>query len=62
MARRRGQDGSNEVLRLPLTLWEVVHPQEDDKIMQGTRHSKEPTSNAGYASWRRSSAAARESC
>jgi len=29
------------VVTLPLTLWDLLHPQENDKIMNGLRHSKE---------------------
>ena len=33
-SRRRRPDGSYELLRLPLTLWDLLHPQMDDKIVQ----------------------------
>jgi Uma2 family endonuclease len=39
--RRRKDDGSYELLQLPLTLWDLLHPQEGDQPMQGLRHSKE---------------------
>lgn len=41
ISRRRQPDGSYQVLRLPLTLWDVLHPQEEDKLVQSIRHSKE---------------------
>jgi len=41
MARRRLPDGSFQTLRLPLTVWDVLHPQEGDHIAQSIRHSKE---------------------
>lgn len=41
MARCQQPDGSYEVLRLPLTFWDLLHPQMDDKIVQSTRHRKE---------------------
>jgi colicin import membrane protein len=37
--RRRQADGSYESLRLPLTLWDLLHPQETDKPMHGMRHA-----------------------
>ena len=41
MARRQQPDGSFQVLCLPLTLWDVLHPQEGDHILQSLRHLKE---------------------
>jgi Uma2 family endonuclease len=41
MVRRRQPDGSFQMLRLPLTVWDVLHPQEGDHIVQSIRHSKE---------------------
>ena len=45
--RRRQPDGSFQVLRLPLTLWDVLHPQEGDHIVQSIRHSQEVRYLAG---------------
>jgi Uma2 family endonuclease len=39
--RRRQADGSYRSINLPLTLWDLLHPQENDKAMNGSRHSKE---------------------
>jgi Uma2 family endonuclease len=39
--RRRQPDGSFELLRVPLTLWDVLHPQEGDHLVHSIRHSKE---------------------
>ena len=41
MVERRQPDGSFQTLRLPLTLWDVLHPQEGDHILQSLRHLKE---------------------
>jgi hypothetical protein len=41
MARRRLLDGTFEMLRLPLTIWDVLHPQEGDHIVHSIRHAKE---------------------
>ena len=38
-ARQRLPDGSYALLRLPLTLYDVLHPQEFDKIMNNSRQS-----------------------
>jgi Uma2 family endonuclease len=38
---RRQPDGSVTRLQLPLTLWDLLHPQEDDKIVNSTRHAEE---------------------
>src|SRR6202030_393353 len=38
---RREPDGSYRIVNLPLTLWDVLHPQENDKIMNGLRHARE---------------------
>src|SRR5947209_20610545 len=38
---RREADGSSRLVNLPLTLWDVLHPQENDKIMNGLRHARE---------------------
>ncbi len=39
--RRRQPDGSYQLVLLPLTLWDLLHPQENDKPMHGLRHAKE---------------------
>src|SRR5262249_49856579 len=39
--RVRQSDGSFLHLQRPLTLWDVLHPQEGDTIVQGLRHAKE---------------------
>jgi Uma2 family endonuclease len=39
--QRRQPDGSFAVLRLPLTVWDVLHPQEGDHVVQSLRHQKE---------------------
>jgi colicin import membrane protein len=41
MVRQRQDDGSLATLRLPLTIWDVLHPQEGDHIVQSIRHSQE---------------------
>src|SRR5689334_6702446 len=41
LVRRRAPDGSEEVRRLPLTPWDVLHPQEGDKVVQSLRHERE---------------------
>ena len=45
--RRRQADGSFQSLRMPLTLWDVLHPQEGDHIVQSIRHSQEVRYLAG---------------
>ncbi len=35
------RDGSLESEQLPLTLWDVLHPQEGDQIVQSSRHDTE---------------------
>lgn len=40
-SRRRMPDGSYELIHLPLTLWDVLHPQEGDYIVQSQRHQAE---------------------
>jgi hypothetical protein len=41
VVRRRQPDGTFQTLRLPLTVWDVLHPHEGDHIVQSIRHSKE---------------------
>jgi hypothetical protein len=38
---RIGTNGNEEVDQIPLTLEDVLHPQEDDVIPQSTQHSDE---------------------
>lgn len=39
--KRLRPDGGYEDLRLPLTLWDLLHPQFEDTILQSHRHTKE---------------------
>src|SRR5205085_8226948 len=38
MVRRAGPDGARGYERVPLTRWDVLHPQEGDVIMHGPTH------------------------
>jgi colicin import membrane protein len=41
LAVRAGPDGTLYSEQLPLTIWDVLHPQEGDHITQSIRHQKE---------------------
>jgi hypothetical protein len=49
MARRRQADGSYQMLRLPLTVWDVLHPQEGDHVVQSIASGRPGAHRAGGA-------------
>jgi Uma2 family endonuclease len=39
--RRRRPGGGSDLLQMPLTLWDLLHPQVGDRPMHGLRHARE---------------------
>src|SRR5262249_15995109 len=38
--RRRQPDGTEKLETVPLTLFDVLHPQEDDHVVENSRHER----------------------